>query len=67
MSVSLLKKGDYLEIEIIKTESGYEVVVAVNKKIIANTEIPYFSAIKHYVYGVLKGIEKEVEEADSDG
>jgi len=62
MSGIKFEKGDFLEIRILKTQNGCKIEICLNGKVVTKAETPYFSAVKHYVYGVLEGIEKQEEE-----
>ena len=59
-----VKPDDTIEIRITKVREGYKIIVAVNKLIISDATTPYFTSIKHYLFGVFESIEKNLVEED---
>jgi len=59
-----IKPDDVIEVRITKVREGYEIIVTVNKLIISQATTLYFTSIKHYLFGVFEGIEKNLVEEE---
>ena len=47
-----IKPDDVIEVSVIRRGNEYRITVTINKLIISDTTTPYFTSIKHYLFGV---------------